>query len=190
MNFQLCESLFKALSMNVEGQDFLFSHPMDGTTRGLDIMEVVDGYYHKEGGIYWIECEGVSTDDAPAMLGKKNGFTALVKSRNPNVIVTHCVLRNQVHSSKDLQPVLTSVLEDVVKMLNTIKTRALNSRLFQKLCEGIIGQYEHLLPVSRKSPATCVQKEKRHGSSTFATTLRNGVSHSPLLPRGHLQPCS
>jgi zinc finger BED domain-containing protein 5/7/8/9 len=56
-------------------EDFLFCHAMEGTTRGMDIMEMVDGYFQKEG-ISWIECEGVSTDDAPAMLGKKNGFTA------------------------------------------------------------------------------------------------------------------
>ena len=79
---------------------------------------------------------GVCTDGAAAMLGKNVGFHAKVKSLNTGPITfTHCIIHREALASKKISAELCVVLQDAVKVINYIKSRALNSRLFSNLCK-------------------------------------------------------
>ena len=79
------------------------------------------------------------------MMGKRSGFIALVKSRCPDVIVTHCVLHRHALATKTLPEELRDVMAVVVTTVNFIRGRALNHRLFQVFCEDIGAPHSHLL---------------------------------------------
>ena len=49
-------------------------------------------------------------------------------------------------ASQKMSPELYNVLLDVIKMINQVKTHALNSHLFTQLCEGTDA--EHTRPLS------------------------------------------
>ena len=85
------------------------------------------------------------TDGAPAMLGKTSGFAALVKKEAPQVNVTHCFLHRYALTSKTLPENLRKVLSDSVKIVNLIRVRALNYRIFKKLCQEMGAEHEVLL---------------------------------------------
>ncbi|KAI6647719.1 Protein ZBED8-like [Oopsacas minuta] len=83
-------------------------------------------------------------DGAPAMLGSKSGFAYLVKKEVPNVTVTHCFIHLHAMASKTLPIFLKEVLSTVVKVINFIRTSALNHRIFKELCQEIGSEYEIL----------------------------------------------
>ena len=58
---------------------------------------------------------------------------------------THCVIHREMLASRKTSPELNSVLNDVIKIINHIKAHALNSRLFEQLCEEMDAEYKRLL---------------------------------------------
>ena len=99
----------------------------------------------EENGIEWTKLGSLCTDDAPAMMGKRSGFVALVKKKCPDVIVTHCVLHHHDLATKTLPKELGNVMAIVIATVNFIHASALNHRLFQVFCEDIGAAYTHLL---------------------------------------------
>ncbi|CAL9700169.1 unnamed protein product [Knipowitschia caucasica] len=79
------------------------------------------------------------------MTGRKSGLVARVKSVNPNIIATHCMLHRQALAAKDMDPDLHSVLNTAVSAVNFVKSRALQSRLFGQLCRDMDAEHEALL---------------------------------------------
>lgn len=79
------------------------------------------------------------------MIGNRIGFCAKVKERNPEVITIHCFLHRENLATRDMQPDLHQVLKDVIEIINFIKARALNSRIFRLMCEEMGSEYQHLL---------------------------------------------
>ena len=55
----------------------------------------------------------------------------------PNVNFTHCIIHREALASKALVPELNSVPETAVKIVNFIKSRPLNARLFAILCKDM-----------------------------------------------------
>uniref|UniRef100_UPI00358ECE95 protein FAM200C-like n=1 Tax=Myxine glutinosa TaxID=7769 RepID=UPI00358ECE95 len=125
-------------------EEFLFCSPLKTTTKSVDIMNVVN-HFMEENGIEWTKLGSLCTDGAPAIMGKRSGFVALVKDKCPDVIVTHCVLHRHALATKPLPKELGDVMAIVVTAVNFIRTRALNHRLFQVFCEDIGAAYTHLL---------------------------------------------
>ena len=96
----------------------------------LKVSEVLE-----EVGLKWESCVGVCTDGAAAMLGKNVGFQAKVKFLNSGPITyTHCVIHREALAARKISVKLCVVLQDAVKIIKHIKSRALNSRLFSNLC--------------------------------------------------------
>ena len=62
-------------------------------------MEKVDHFFN-ENRIAWKNLCGVCTDGAPAMLGSKSRFQALVQKKTPNVLFTHCFIHREALASK------------------------------------------------------------------------------------------
>ena len=85
------------------------------------------------------------TDGALAMLGKTSEFAALVQKEAPQVNVTHCYLHRYTLASKTLPENLRQVLSDSVKIVNLIRVRTLNHRIFKKLCQEMGAEHEVLL---------------------------------------------
>ena len=125
-------------------EDFLFCHTLDSTTRGEDIFNEVSNFFEREG-LSWNNVCACTTDGAPAMLGRRSGFRGKVTEANPKTRHLHCMLHRYALASKTLPPGLRSVLDDVVSMVNTIKSSALNTRLFSLMCQELGNDHEVLL---------------------------------------------
>ena len=122
----------------------LLSIKMRTTTKGEDVFELVDNFF-KENGLQWSKLVGCTTDGTPAMLGRKSGFQARVKAVSPSVISVHYSIHRFTLAAKLLPFNLKTSLNLIVKMVNYIKTSALNSRLFKVICEDIRSEYTSLL---------------------------------------------
>lgn len=123
---------------------FLFCKELIGHATGEDIFNSVSSYL-EEWKLSWENCAGICTDGAPAMRGSIKGFCSRVKAINSNIVSTHCFLHRESLISKSLPANLKSVLEQVVHMVNYIKSRPLKTRMFKKLCNTMESKYECLL---------------------------------------------
>ena len=79
------------------------------------------------------------------MTGKKSGVVARIKQVAPNVTATHCIIHREALAAKNISDDLADVFSLAVKIVNFIKTRPLNHRLFAVLCNEMESQHEHLL---------------------------------------------
>ena len=93
----------------------------------------------------WSFCIGVCTDGAAGMIGRLSGLTVRIKEVAPECEVTHCVIHREMLASRKLSPELHSVFGDVVKMINFIKAHALNTWLFEQICEDMDAEHKCLL---------------------------------------------
>ena len=73
------------------------------------------------------------------------GFAALLKKEITNLKITHCFLHRHALAAKTLPPDLRKILEISVKVVNMIRGRALNHRLFQSFCEEVGKEHTVLL---------------------------------------------
>ena len=124
--------------------EFLFCHPLESTTKGEDIFNAVSKFFLNEG-ISWDNVCACTTDGAPAMLGYRSGFRSRVIAVNSTAKHLHCMIHRHALASKTLPPELKEVLDDVVSMVNAIKSSALNTRLFRLLCQEFDENHEELL---------------------------------------------
>lgn len=125
-------------------EEFLFCKPLESNTTAENIFNVIDPYLSKVG-IPWQKCVGICTDGARAMYGHLTGLAAKVQKVAPECQSTHCIIHREALVSKDMPESLRTVLTDAVKVINFIKARALNSRLFTLLCEDMGGKFKTLL---------------------------------------------
>ena len=125
-------------------EHFLFCKPLEMTTKGIDIFNLVDSFF-MDHGIEWANCFSICCDGAPSMLVSPKGFVTEVKKKNPAIIIVHCLLHRENLASQKLSGELSEVLKDVVSIVNFIKARALNTRLFNELCEEMGSEFKNLL---------------------------------------------
>ena len=119
---------------NVIRCELLLSKELTTTTKGKDIFDLVDKFF-KENNLQWTRLVGCTTDGAPAMLGSKSGFQALVKAVAPSITSVYCFIHRFALAAKVLLADLKASLDVIVKMVNYIKTSALSSRLFNVTCK-------------------------------------------------------
>nr|DBA32953.1 TPA: hypothetical protein GDO54_000696 [Pyxicephalus adspersus] len=110
---------------NVIKEDFLFCKPLT-TTKATDVKKLVDDFF-KDNNLSWDMVSAVCSDGAPAMLGRKSGFGALVNADAPHIIVTHCILHRHALATKTLPPKLA------------------DHRIFKELCKEMGSEFEVLL---------------------------------------------
>lgn len=123
--------------------DFLFCKELQRTT-GEEIFKLVNSYITGNN-ISWENCVGVCSDGARAMVGKHSGLLARIKEISPNVTWVHCMIHREALVSKNMPPNLMSVLDTGVKIINFIKARPLNSRIFAHICKEMGSEHQHLL---------------------------------------------
>ena len=117
---------------------------MQGRTTGKDIFNVVDAFF-AEKSLNWTRCSSICTDAATSITGTIKGFVTLAKEKNPNVKWTHCIIHREALASKRMSPQLHDVLNCSIKVINFIKSRLLNSRLFRLLCKKMEAEHTQLL---------------------------------------------
>ncbi|XP_073414158.1 zinc finger BED domain-containing protein 5-like [Dendrobates tinctorius] len=141
-----CQLLANVRFLDVEAirENFLFCKALPEKSTGEVIFQVTSEYLDKSG-LTWENCTGVCTDGAAAMVGRIKGFVSRVKERNPDVLVTHCFLHREALVAKTLPADLAPVLDDVVRIVNFVKTRPLRCRLFASLCTEMGAEHKILL---------------------------------------------
>lgn len=125
-------------------EDFLFCLPLPNHTTGEEIFKVTDEYFN-EHNLEWHNCISVCTDGAAAMTGKVKGFIAKIANKNPNIQKQHCFLHREALMTKSLPDELLCVLQEIIKVVNYIKSRPLNSRLFNAVCQEMGADHQSLL---------------------------------------------
>ena len=68
-----------------------------------------------------------------------------MKAVSPNVTSVHCFIHRLALSTKVLPSKLISCLNQIIKMVNVVKTSALNTRLFKLICEDLGSDHTCLL---------------------------------------------
>uniref|UniRef100_A0A0K0EJ23 DUF4371 domain-containing protein n=1 Tax=Strongyloides stercoralis TaxID=6248 RepID=A0A0K0EJ23_STRER len=126
-------------------EELLFCCPMEDHTTGKKIYCKV-GEFLKAEGLEWKNCCGICTDGAKAMTGKNIGFKSFFQAAHyDHITFTHCLIHREALAAKKLAPELNDVLQVAVKIINSIKGHALNSRLFSNLCKDTDSNYTTLL---------------------------------------------
>lgn len=129
---------------NVLNEEYLFCKSFESITNAENIFKIIDDYLSTIG-LPWKKCVGICIDGAQAMRGKLTGLVSRVQKVAPYCKSTHCAIHREALASKNMPDQLSSVLKCTVKVINFIKARALNSRLFKLLCEEMGGQFNTLL---------------------------------------------
>uniref|UniRef100_K7G016 DUF4371 domain-containing protein n=1 Tax=Pelodiscus sinensis TaxID=13735 RepID=K7G016_PELSI len=130
----LCAQLLVFARYMVEGDfkdEFLFCRTLDTTTQAQDVMEIVNNLFQVRG-LDWVNLVGITTDGAPATLGSRSDFQVLVKQCTPMVTGVNCFIHRVALASKTLSDLLNTVFKGLVKVVNHIKSSALNTRLFKR----------------------------------------------------------
>ena len=125
-------------------EHILFCKSMQGRTTGKHIFNVVDAFF-AEKSLNWTLCSSICTDAATSITGTIKGFVTLAKEKNPNVKWTHCIIHREALASKRMSPQLHDVLNCSIKVINFMKSRPLNSRLFRLLCKKMEAEHTQLL---------------------------------------------
>ena len=118
---------------------------MESCTTAEAIFHDASNFFFQKNQLSLDSLVGVCTDGAPAMLGLQSGFVTKVKEKNLSVISTHCILHREALASRTLPAEMRDVLNVAIKVVNFIKARTLNSRLFKLLCKDMESEHKALL---------------------------------------------
>ncbi|XP_071056439.1 zinc finger BED domain-containing protein 5-like [Onthophagus taurus] len=125
-------------------EDFLFCQPIQTHSTGGEIFKCVNNFIETNN-IEWTKCIGICTDGARAMSGTVRGLQGLVKDVAPNAAWTHCCIHRAALAAKGMPTDLMKTFDEVVTVVNFIKGRPLNSRIFKVICEEMGSQHKQLL---------------------------------------------
>jgi len=111
------------------------------TTTGLDIFTAFTDAVDKFG-LDWNTLVSITTDGAPSMVGRINGFVALVRENKSTTFLDyHCIIHQQSLCGKLCDGELQSVMSTVTKLVNVIRARALNHRQFRNFLADLDTEY-------------------------------------------------
>jgi hypothetical protein len=96
-------------------------------------------------GLWWSRCVGISTDDAKAMTERHIGVVTRVQAVAPNATWVHCSIHREALDAKGMPDSLYDLSDTTVKIVNFVKTRPLNSRVFSTLCNDMGSDHVTLL---------------------------------------------
>ncbi len=113
-------------------------------TTGENIFNCINDYISINN-IDWNKCVSVCTDGAKSMLGNLSGAVTRIKEVAKNCSGVHCILHRYALVTKKIPESLKNVLDEAVKIINFIKNRPLQTRIFKKLCEDMNSQHKTLL---------------------------------------------
>ncbi|XP_028660398.1 zinc finger BED domain-containing protein 5-like [Erpetoichthys calabaricus] len=125
-------------------EHILLCQPLPERTTGEEIFKHIDDFFCKHD-ILWFLCVAICSDGAAAMTGRTAGSIARARQQNNLIVSSHCILHRHALASKRMSEILHETLNDAVKIINYIKNRPLNARLFRQLCQEIGSDHKALL---------------------------------------------
>lgn len=130
-------------------EELLALQAMKDTTKGKDIFEEIVKVFNAFN-LDWAKLNGVTTDGAPAMVGKNIGVVANIKTElsrrkiDENQLLSfHCIIHQEDLCAKTIK--FKHVMEVVVSCVNFIKSRGLNHRQFQQFLHDLEAEYGDLI---------------------------------------------
>uniref|UniRef100_A0A8D2CWV1 SCAN domain containing 3 n=1 Tax=Sciurus vulgaris TaxID=55149 RepID=A0A8D2CWV1_SCIVU len=126
-------------------EEFFFSASLPINTTSSELYEAVKNYVVNKCGLEFKFCVGVCSDGAASMTGKHSKVVTQIKELAPECKTTHCFIHQDSLAMKKISAELHSVLTDIVKIVNYVKSNALNSRLFSLLCDNMEVDHKQLL---------------------------------------------
>ncbi|KAG0429512.1 SCAN domain-containing protein 3, partial [Dictyocoela muelleri] len=125
-------------------EEMLFCNSLEGKTTAIDIFKVLNEYLSKNE-IPFNNIISCAADGAPSMMGKRNGCLQLIKQKNPDLLIVHCVIHRENLVAKKLAPELNLVLSSIIRCINRIKTNPMTERLFKQFCQSLDADHVKLL---------------------------------------------
>lgn len=125
-------------------ENFLTMITLKETTRGADIYNAFWLFAQNFNlPLYKLMC--ITIDGAPAMTGKHSGFIVLCRANDdfPHFFTFHCVIHQQALCGKILN--MKDVMDIAFKIVNSIRARSLQRRLFKLHLEESESTHEDLL---------------------------------------------
>ena len=125
-------------------EDLLVLLPLKEKTRGVDVFHIFKNFID-EVNLPLEKLVSITTDGAPSMIGANVGFVTLCKNDAsfPQFISYHCIIHQQVLCSKVVN--YEHVMKVVIRIINSIRARALQHRLFKSLLDEVDAQYGDLV---------------------------------------------
>ncbi|QQP40840.1 Uncharacterized protein FKW44_015026 [Caligus rogercresseyi] len=125
-------------------EELLTLLPLKTTTRGVDIYNAVKEFFNIKK-IPLQKLVSITTDGAPAMTGQHVGFIAHCKSDPafPKFVQYHCIIHQQALCAKVIG--FEHVMTPVVRIINSIRSKAKQHRSFKVLLEELSAEYRDLL---------------------------------------------
>jgi|UniRef100_A0A2S2QK75 hypothetical protein len=143
-NFAVLLIIARYLNNNEIEENVLLCHLLSERTTGEDLFNAIDCYFKKMS-INWSNCCGLCTDGRKSMSGIYSGLRGRVMKIVSNINWSHCCIHRQSLASKNFPGELKLVLDEAVKLVNFIKARSTNSRVFKAICEDMMSPHSSLL---------------------------------------------
>lgn len=137
-------SYIRYVDGDVIATNFFFCKELPERATGEEIFRTTNEYVVRNE-LTWEDCVSVCTDGAASMTGRVKGFVGKVREVNPNLRTDHCLIHREAIVAKSLPSPLKIVMDEVVKVVNFIKSRPLNMRLFNVLCQEMGSEHTTLL---------------------------------------------
>ena len=133
----------RGIDENLNGtEEMLDLCHMKGTT-DRDIYEYVNFALEKFN-VDRRKIYSITTDGAPALTGKNNGFVALFKqSVDHDILNNHFLIHQQQLCAQELN--MKHLMTDIVKVVNFIRSRGLNHREFKAYLDEVGSEYEDVV---------------------------------------------
>ena len=119
--------------------------PMPDTTKGEDVAKVFVEHF-EERGVDIKKIFAVTTDGAPAMVGRHKGAVKLIEEKVGHPLMKlHCIIHQENLCAKMSNSDLNKVMDTVTKIVNFIvKRSALTHRQFKSLLEELENTHKDL----------------------------------------------
>ena len=122
----------------------LFCQEMKERTRAKDVFDLLNAFL-RENSIARNKVGSGCTDGALAMIEHRSSFVAPLKQVATHIIPNGCAIHKYALACKTFSLQLKSVLDSAVKVVNFIRGRAMNFRLFKAFCDDHGKEHQYLL---------------------------------------------
>ncbi|KAL4083263.1 hypothetical protein QTP88_028593 [Uroleucon formosanum] len=110
-----------------------------------EIFKTMNSYMISKN-INWASCIGICTDGAVSMTGIHSGVVSRVKEvAHAHLISTRCFIHREQLAVKDMGKNFNDILNQCTTIINFIRARAINSRIFSVMCKEFGSVYNNVL---------------------------------------------